>query len=86
MPAYQDSVLPPDVTARVAVEAGISMGWHEFVGSGGRIIGIDRFGASAPAAKVFEAYGLTVDHVAEVAQQLVTAAQAHEYHQKKSRK
>jgi transketolase len=60
---YQDAVLPPDVTARVAVEAGVSQGWHRWVGTRGRIVGLDRFGASAPAATIFEKLGFTVDNV-----------------------
>ena len=48
MPAYQDAVLPPDITARLAVEAGVSQGWHRWVGSKGRVLGLDRYGASAP--------------------------------------
>jgi transketolase len=67
--AYQDAVLPPDVTARLAVEAGVTMGWHRWVGTKGRVLGLDRFGASAPAATVFEKLGLTVDNVVKVAQE-----------------
>ncbi len=70
-PAYKDSVLPPDVTARVAVEAAITMGWHKFVGSQGRILGIDHYGASAPAATVFEKFGLTADNVVKIAEELL---------------
>ena len=55
---YKDAVLPPKVSARVAVEAGISMGWERHVGTGGAVIGIDRFGASAPGATVMEKYGI----------------------------
>src|SRR5690606_30256771 len=51
--AYRDEVLPPDVPARLAVEAGITMGWHRWVGTQGRVLGIDRYGASAPAGIVF---------------------------------
>ncbi|MBW2409076.1 MAG: transketolase [Deltaproteobacteria bacterium] len=60
---HKDSVLPPDVTARVAVEAGISMGWERYVGNGNPIISIDRFGASAPGGTVMEKFGFTVDNV-----------------------
>ncbi len=52
--SYQEAVLPSDVTARLAVEAGVTLGWHRWVGSQGRVLGIDRYGASAPAATVFE--------------------------------
>jgi transketolase len=60
---YRDAVLPPAVTARVAVEAGVTTGWQRFVGDRGIVIGVDRFGASAPADVLFEHYGLTVDAV-----------------------
>jgi transketolase len=60
---YKDSVLPPDITARVAVEAGISLGWERYVGNGNPIISIDRFGASAPGGTVMEKFGFTVDNV-----------------------
>jgi transketolase len=56
--AYKDAVLPPKVTARVAVEAGISMGWERYVGSRGAVVGIDRFGASAPGETVMDKYGM----------------------------
>jgi transketolase len=69
--AYRDSVFPPDVTARVAVEAAITLGWHKFVGSQGRVLGIDHYGASAPAATVFEKFGLTVDNVVKIAEELL---------------
>jgi len=55
---YKDAVLPPKVTARVAVEAGISMGWERYVGSRGAVVGIDRFGASAPGATILDKYGM----------------------------
>jgi transketolase len=61
--AYRDEVLPPGVRARVAVEAGISMGWHRWVGDGGDVVGVDRFGHSAPGDRVFAEYGFTVDNV-----------------------
>jgi transketolase len=60
---WRESVLPSSVRARVAVEAGVSACWHSFVGDQGKIIGVDRFGASAPAPQLFEHYGLTVDNV-----------------------
>ena len=55
---YKDAVLPPKVTARVAVEAGISMGWERYVGGRGAVVGIDRFGASAPGATILDKYGM----------------------------
>jgi transketolase len=62
--AYRDSVLPPSLTARVSVEAGVTFGWERHLGSRGRAIGVDRFGASAPAEILFEKLGLTAAHVA----------------------
>lgn len=69
--AYQASVLPPAVTARVAVEAGVTQGWHRWVGSGGRVLGLDRYGASAPAKTVFEKLGFTVENVVKLAKELI---------------
>ena len=65
--AYRDSVLPPSVRARVAVEAGIRMGWERYVGGCGAIIGLDDFGASAPATTLYEHFGLTPANVAQTA-------------------
>ncbi|HEY8438077.1 MAG TPA: transketolase, partial [Candidatus Limnocylindrales bacterium] len=65
--AYRDSVLPPAVRARVSVEAGVSLGWERWVGSEGAIVGLDHFGASAPAGTIFEKFGFTVERVADVA-------------------
>jgi transketolase len=69
--AYKDAVLPPDVVARVSVEAGISMGWERYVGNSNAIIGIDRFGASAPGETVMQKYGFTVDHVVKKAMEVL---------------
>ncbi len=69
--SYQEAVLPSDVTARLAVEAGVTLGWHRWVGSAGRVLGLDRYGASAPAATVFEKLGLTVDNVEKMALELL---------------
>ncbi|HEV7613109.1 MAG TPA: transketolase [Steroidobacteraceae bacterium] len=63
--AYKQSVLPPSVTRRVAVEAGVTAFWSHYVGLNGEIIGIDHFGASAPAKDLFKAYGFTPEHVVE---------------------
>ena len=60
---YRESVLPKAVTARVAVEAAVSDGWWKYVGSNGAVVGIDRFGESAPAGDLFKAFGFTVDKV-----------------------
>ncbi len=67
---YQDEVLPPDVTARLAIEAGSTMGWHKYVGFQGDVIGIDTFGASAPADILMETFGFSVRNVVECALQL----------------
>ncbi|MEE4329949.1 MAG: transketolase [Wenzhouxiangella sp.] len=66
--AYRESVLPAAVSARVAVEAGVSLYWRHWVGPKGRVIGIDRYGASAPAGDLFREYGLTVEAVTAAAQ------------------
>ncbi len=68
--SYQETVLPSTVTARVAVEAGASLGWHKYVGPKGRIIGMDRYGESAPATDVFTLLGFTVDNVVKVLEEL----------------
>jgi transketolase len=61
---YRESVLPADVTARLAVEPGISQGWREWVGERGDVLGIDRFGASAPGTRVLEELGFGVENIA----------------------
>jgi transketolase len=61
--AYRESVLPGSVTARVAVEAAVTGGWYKYVGLNGAVVGIDRFGESAPAGQLFELFGFTVDNV-----------------------
>ena len=61
--AYRESVLPGAVTARVAVEAAVTEGWYKYVGLKGKVVGIDRFGESAPAGQLFEYFGFTVDNV-----------------------
>ncbi len=68
---YKDRVLLPDVPVRLAVEAGSPMGWCRYVGSGGDVIGIDSFGASAPGNIMMEKYGFTADHIVEKAQMLL---------------
>lgn len=73
---YRETVLPAALTARVAVEAGVTHYWHVFVGSRGRVIGVDRFGASAPANELFEHYGLTVDKVCQAVRDSRSASQA----------
>jgi transketolase len=69
--AYRESVLPRSVTARVSVEAGVSLGWERWVGDQGAIVGLDHFGASAPAATIFAKFGFTVDRVSDVARDVL---------------
>ena len=68
---YRDEVLPPGVAARLVVEAGASLGWERYAGDRGEIMGIDRFGASAPGGEMMERYGFTAEAVAERAAALV---------------
>ncbi|CAM5563294.1 Transketolase OS=Streptomyces alboniger OX=132473 GN=CP975_08205 PE=3 SV=1 [Streptomyces alboniger] len=72
---YRDSVLPPSVKARVAVEAGIGLTWHRFVGDAGRIVSLEHFGASADAKVLFREFGFTAEKVAEAARESIAAAQ-----------
>jgi transketolase len=68
---YRASVLPSSVAKRVAVEAGVTEGWWRFVGPQGRVLGVDRFGESAPAAELFEHYGFTIDNVVAAAKEVL---------------
>jgi transketolase len=68
---YRDRVLPPAVRKRVSVEAGVTFGWERWVGDEGAIIGIDHFGASAPAGTIFKELGFTTDRVADVGRRVV---------------
>ncbi|MFN2233811.1 MAG: transketolase-like TK C-terminal-containing protein, partial [Anaerolineales bacterium] len=61
--SYIEDVFPPSIKLRIAVEAGVTLGWERWVGSQGFILGVDRFGASAPASKIYSEYGLTVENV-----------------------
>jgi transketolase len=70
---YRESVLPPGVKARVAVEAGVTPGWASLVGDNGRVIGVDSFGASAPAPILFEHYGLTAENVSQAVRECLAA-------------
>jgi transketolase len=72
---YRDSVLPPSVKARVAVEAGIGLTWHKYVGDAGRIVSLEHFGASADGKVLFREFGFTAENVAAVAQESLAAAQ-----------
>jgi transketolase len=70
--SYRDWVLPPVVTSRVAVEAGISMGWERYVGTGGKVVGVNTFGASAPGGTNLERFGMTADNIVEVAKSVIS--------------
>ncbi|AVZ72358.1 transketolase [Streptomyces lunaelactis] len=72
--AYKESVLPPSVRARVAVEAGIGLTWHRFVGDAGRIVSLEHFGASADGKVLFREFGFTADNVAAAARESIEAA------------
>ncbi|MFI9583019.1 transketolase [Streptomyces sp. NPDC052236] len=72
--AYKDSVLPPSVKARVAVEAGIGLTWHRYVGDAGRIVSLEHFGASADGKVLFREFGFTADAVAAAARESLAAA------------
>jgi transketolase len=72
--SYRDEVLPPSVRARVSVEAGVPMGWRDFVGDAGRIVSIDHFGASADAATLFREFGFTPAAVVAAAQESIQSA------------
>jgi transketolase len=74
--AYQDDVLPPEVAARVSVEAASTFGWERWLGHGGLAIGLDRFGASAPAEVLFERFGFTVGRVVAAARDVLAGAEA----------
>ncbi len=68
--AYREAVLPPEVPM-LAIEAGVSLGWRPYVGPGIEVIGVDRFGASAPGEIVMREYGFSVDHVTQRALALI---------------
>jgi transketolase len=70
---YRDSVLPPGVAARVAVEAAVAQPWYRWVGDRGAVLGIERFGTSAPAPRIYQEYGLTVDNLVKKAKELLGA-------------
>lgn len=69
--AYKDSVLPPAVSKRVAVEAGVTAGWWRYVGTAGKVVGIDSFGESAPGPVVMEHFGFTVDNVVNTVESIL---------------
>ncbi len=64
---YRDEVLPPETTARIAIEAGVAQGWHRYVGDKGEVISMTRFGASAPSKILYEKFGFTPERVVEKA-------------------
>ncbi|HSK71549.1 MAG TPA: transketolase [Pyrinomonadaceae bacterium] len=68
---YREEVLPPNIKARLAIEAGVSLGWAKYVGDAGDTLTVDKFGASAPAEDVFEEYGFTVENVVKKAKSLI---------------
>ena len=69
--AYRESVLPKGVTKRVVVEAGVTAGWYKYAGLGGKVIGLDRFGESAPAGVLFKEFGFTADNVAKTVEEIL---------------
>jgi transketolase len=69
--SYRESVLPSAVTARVSIEAGVTLGWERYVGQRGIAIGVDKFGASAPYERIYEEYGLTPERVVEAARKVM---------------
>jgi transketolase len=68
---YRHSVLPPDISARVAVEAGVELGWERYIGPQGAFVGMRGFGASAPAGVLMKYFGITPENVANVAKSIV---------------
>jgi transketolase len=68
---YRDAVIPPGVGARLAVEAASPQPWYRWVGDRGVVLGIERFGASAPYQRIYQEFGLTVEHVVTLARELV---------------
>ena len=71
---YRESVLPPAITARISVEAGIRLGWEHYVGLTGIIIGMETFGASAPGPVLYEKFGFTIEKIIEAAKELLNFA------------
>jgi transketolase len=68
---YRNSILPPEIKKRFAVEAGVSQGWVKWIGDEGDMHSVDKFGSSAPSKVVFENYGFTVDNILEKARKLI---------------
>jgi transketolase len=72
--SYREAVLPPQVTARLAIEAGVTQGWERYVGPAGDVVGLQRLGASAPYKVLMEKFGFTAEAVAERALQVLDQA------------
>ena len=70
-PGYQEQVLPSEVSARIAVEAGVSAPWYRWVGPQGQVLGVNEFGHSAPGARVMEHFGITVDNLTTMAREML---------------
>ena len=68
---YRDGVLPPQITARIAVEAGVKLGWEHYTGLAGKVIGMESFGASAPAPVLFEKFGFTENNIIAAAKEML---------------
>jgi len=68
---YRDSVIPPNVKARVAIEASVELGWHKWLGDKGVFIGMSSFGASSPYKVCFEKFGITAENVIKAAKNLL---------------
>ena len=68
---YKNSILPKEVKARVAIEAGVAQGWHKYTGDGGKVISIEKFGASAPYEILYEKYGITVENILQTSKVLL---------------
>jgi transketolase len=75
-PAYRESVLPSRVRARVSVEAGIAQGWWKYLGTDGRAVSLEHFGASADAVTLFREFGITAEAVAAAARESIAATTA----------
>ena len=74
--SYRDQVLPPHIQARVSVEAGVALGWRQFVGDAGRSISLEHFGASADYQRLYAEFGITADRVAEAARDSLAGIRA----------
>jgi transketolase len=74
--AYRDSVIPPEVQARVAIEEASTLGWDRYVGDGGAVVGMHTFGASAPLKELVKKFGFTPDAGTEIARERVAAARS----------